>query len=169
MDVTTMDWVAVGFPALTALGGLRRGLIGTALLLAGFGVGSVVGARVAPHLLGGGGRSSYTSLVALGGALAGAVVLQAVATLAAHLVRGGLRLLPPLRLLDSLGGLLAGAALGFAFVWVVAAAVVQIPGHTKLRREVRHSQVVQRLNQIAPPRDVLRLRAGFSRLTAHFG
>jgi uncharacterized membrane protein required for colicin V production len=167
-DVRTVDWVALAIPALTGLGGLRRGLVGTVLLLAGFSAGAVVGARVAPHLLGGR-DAGYASLAALAGAVVGAGVLQTVASLAARVVRGGLRLLPPLRLLDSLGGLAAGAALGLALVWVAAAVLVQVPGHSQIRREVRRSQVVQRLNELAPPRDVLRLRAGFDRVSGRVG
>jgi uncharacterized membrane protein required for colicin V production len=167
--VTTIDWIALGFAALTGLAGLRRGLIGTALSLAGLVAGGVVGARVAPQLLASGSHSRYSSLIALGGAVAGASLLQGFASLAGGFLRGGLRLLPPLRLADSLGGLVAGAAWGLALVWLVAAVAVQLPGHAKLRREVRQSRVVEHLNRIAPPREVLRFRASFTRLRALSG
>jgi hypothetical protein len=157
--VTTLDWIALGFAAFTALVGLRRGLVGTALSLAGLVAGSVVGARVAPHFLHGGAASPYTSLVTLGGAVAGAVLGQAVAGLVAGFVRGGLRLVPPLRTLDSLGGLAAGAAWGLALVWVAGAVALQLPKHSEVRADVRKSQVLQRLDQLAPPRDILKLQA----------
>src|SRR5262249_40610453 len=64
--------------------------------------------------------------------------------------------IPPLRLLDSLGGLVAGAALGLALVWVLGAVALDLPGQSSLQREVRQSKVLQRLNRIAPPRKVLR-------------
>jgi S1-C subfamily serine protease len=59
-------------------------------------------------------------------------------------------------MLDSLGGLAAGAALGLAIVWVAGAVLLQLPGQTKLRAEVQQSVILQRLNTIAPPRTVLR-------------
>jgi non-heme chloroperoxidase len=59
-------------------------------------------------------------------------------------------------MLDSLGGLAAGAALGLAIVWVAGAVLLQLPGQTKLRIEIQRSLILQRLNTIAPPRTVLR-------------
>ena len=156
--MTTLDWIVVGFAALTALAGLRRGLIRTVLSLAGLAAGAVVGARVAPHLLHHA-ASHYAALVGLGGALTGAVLLQAVASIIGGFLRGGLRFAPPLRLLDSLGGLVAGAAWGLALAWVAGAVAVQIPGHHRWALDVRGSQVLRRLDKIAPPRDVLRLHA----------
>jgi S1-C subfamily serine protease len=70
--------------------------------------------------------------------------------------RGSLSVLPPLRALDSVGGLVVGAAFGFVVVWVAGAALLQLPGQTKLRLEVQRSRVLQRLNEIAPPSTVLR-------------
>src|SRR4029077_4994926 len=58
--------------------------------------------------------------------------------------------------LDSMGGLIVGAALGLGLVWVAGAVLLQLPGQTSLRAEVQHSPVLQQLNEIAPPRTVLR-------------
>jgi len=157
--VSRLDWIALGFAAFTALLGLRRGLLGTVLSFAGLVLGALAGARLGPQALARGAASPWAPLVALGGAGLGAVAFQAIASLAGGFLRGGLRLLPPLRVVDSLGGLLAGAAWGLALVWVTAAVALQLPKHSQLRRDVRHSEVVQRLNRIAPPRDVLRLKA----------
>ncbi|HKU59207.1 MAG TPA: CvpA family protein [Gaiellaceae bacterium] len=154
--MTRADWIAVAIIALSALGGLRRGLIGTVLSLAGLVAGAVLGARVAPHLLHGGAHSAYTPVVALIGALVGAGLLSAAFGVAASFARGGLHLLPPLRALDSLGGLVAGAAIGVALVWVVGAALLDIPGQSSLRHDVQRSVILRRLNRIAPPSSVLR-------------
>ncbi len=154
--MTRVDWIALAIAALAALSGLRRGLIATALSFAGLAAGAVVGARAAPHFLSGGSLSPYTPLAGFVGALVGAFVLQAVAGIAGSFARGGLAVIPPLRMLDSLGGLLAGAALGFGLVWVAGAVLLQLPGQTSLRSEVQSSVVLQRLNEIAPPRTVLR-------------
>jgi len=157
--MTTIDWVIVGFAAFTGLVGLRRGLVATVLSFAGLAAGAVIGARVAPHVLAHTAASHYSALVGLGGAVVGALLLQAVTGLAGSLFRTGLRLAPPLRMLDSLGGLVAGAAWGLALAWVVGAVLTQVPGHPSWKRDARRSKVLHRLDQIAPPRDVLRLRA----------
>src|SRR5919202_4949875 len=91
-----------------ALYGLRKGLIAGALSAVGVIGGALVGARLAPHLLSGGSRSPYTPVAALGGAIVLAILLEAVGSLAGSTLRSGLRL-PPLRALDSAGGLLLGA------------------------------------------------------------
>ena len=122
--MTRVDWIALGIAAVSALGGLRRGLIATVLSFAGLAAGAVIGARLAPQFLHGGSGSPYTPLAGLVGALVGAAVIQAVAAIAGSTLRRALFVLPPLRLLDSLGGLVAGAALGLAFVWVAAAVVL---------------------------------------------
>ena len=154
--MTRVDWIALAIAALSALSGLKRGLVATALSLAGLAAGAVLGARLAPHLLHDGASSPYTPVVALGGATAGAIILQSVTAVAGSAARGALVVVPPLRMLDSLGGLAAGAALGLAMVWVAGAVLLQLPGQTKLRAEVQHSRILQRLNTIAPPRSVLR-------------
>lgn len=142
--------------ALSALSGLKRGLVATALSLAGLAAGAVLGARIAPHLLHDGASSPYTPVVALGGAVVGAVILQSLTAVAGSAARGALVVVPPLRMLDSLGGLAAGAAVGLVMVWVAGAVLLQLPGQTRLRAEVQQSRILQRLNTIAPPRTVLR-------------
>jgi S1-C subfamily serine protease len=154
--MSRVDWIVVALAVVGALAGLRRGLVGTALSFGGLVAGAVVGARVAPHLLHGGAGSPYTPLAGLVGALVGAALLQTVAGIAGSFARGGLSAIPPLRLLDSAGGLVAGAAFGLAFAWVAGAVLLQLPGQMKLRRDVQDSSILRRLNEIAPPRTVLR-------------
>lgn len=154
--MTRVDWAAVAIIAFFALTGLRRGLIATVLSLAGLTAGAIAGARLAPHFLHNGASSPYTPLAGLAGAVIGASVLQMVASIAGTSLRRALFVLPPLRMLDSAGGLLAGAAFGGVLVWVAAAMVLQLPGTSSLRDQVRSSRIVQRLDAIAPPRTVLK-------------
>jgi S1-C subfamily serine protease len=156
--LTVVDWVALAVIALTAIGGWRRGLIASGLSLVGLVAGAYVGSRVGRRLLEGGAHSQWAAFASLIGALAGAMLLQAVASLTGSIVRGGLRL-TPFRLLDSLGGLFFGAATGVAFVWVGSAAALLMPGQTQLRHEVQRSAFVRRLDEAAPPRQVLGLLA----------
>jgi uncharacterized membrane protein required for colicin V production len=154
--VTRVDWIAIAVAGMAALAGLRRGLIATALSLAGLALGAVVGARLAPHFLHGGSSSPYTPLAGLAGAAIGATLFQTVASIAGSFARGSLIAIPPLKMLDAAGGLVAGAALGLAVVWVGGAVLLQLPGQTSLRRDVQRSLILQRLNRIAPPSSVLR-------------
>ena len=139
-----VDWIALVVVALAALSGLRRGLVATALTLAGLIAGAVLGARLGPHFLHGGAGSRYTPLAALAGAAIGATLLQTLASLGGSLARGGLSVLPPLRMLDSLGGLVAGALFGLALVWVAGAVVLQVPVQNAWRGEVQRSTIVRR-------------------------
>jgi S1-C subfamily serine protease len=61
----------------------------------------------------------------------------------------------PLRALDSLGGLVLGAATGLAIVWVLGAAALLLPGQRELRRNAQDSEILRRLNEIVPPATLL--------------
>ena len=154
--MTRVDWIVLAIAGVCALSGLKRGLVVTAFSLAGLAVGAVLGARLAPHVLHGGAGSPYTPLIALGGAVVGAILLQSLASVAGSFARSGLAVVPPFRALDSIGGLAAGAVVGLVIVWVAGAVLLQFPGQPKLRAEVQQSMILQRLNTIAPPRTVLR-------------
>jgi S1-C subfamily serine protease len=158
VSLTVVDWVALGLIGITAAAGFRRGLIASALSLAGLVAGAYVGSRVAPHLLNGGAGSPWTPVAGLGGAVGGALLLQAIAGTAGSFVRGGLRL-TPFRLLDSLGGLVLGAGMGVAFVWVVGATALLIPGQPRLRSAIQKSSIVRRLDESVPPSRLLHLLA----------
>jgi uncharacterized membrane protein required for colicin V production len=156
-EVTTLDWILVGFVVLTALGGFGTGLVTTLFSLAGLVAGAVVGSSLAPRFLSGGAESTYSGLVAIGGALVGAALLCVLARFVGSFVRGGLRLLPPLRIADSLGGAVLGAVFGFTLVWVGGAVAIQLTDHKQVRKEVRHSHVIRQLNEIASPNDLLNI------------
>jgi S1-C subfamily serine protease len=156
VSLTTLDWIALALVGFTAFSGLRRGLVGSALSLAGLVAGAYVGSRVAPHLLHGGAGSPWTPIAGLVGAVAGALLLQTVAGIAASFIRGGLKL-TPFRLVDSVGGLVVGAATGVALVWVLGASALLVPGQSRLRREVQRSEIVRRLDEQVPPSRLLGL------------
>jgi len=155
---TTVDWVALGIVALAAFAGWRRGLVATALSLAGLVAGAYVGARVAPHLLRGGAGSPWAAFAGLIGAVVGALLGQWVASLAGSFARGGLRL-TPFRFLDSAGGLLLGGVAGLALVWVIGATALLVPGEPRIRQEAQGSEVIRHLNAAVPPRQLLHLLA----------
>ena len=152
--MTSIDWIALGVIALAALAGLKRGLIGGLLGLAGIAVGAYFGAKLAPEFLSGR-ESPYTPLVALGGAVVFVILLQSVASMAGGAIRTSLFALPPLRWLDSLGGLVLGAAAGAAIVWVLGAVALHLPGQRELREEVQRSRILGEINERVPPSRLL--------------
>ena len=166
--MTAVDWIALAFVGLVALAGLRRGLIASALSLAGIVVGAIVGARVAPHLLPDGSRSPYTPLAGLAGAAVLALLLEALGSFVGAVLRRGLRL-GPLRAVDSAGGLALGAATGLAVVWIIGTAALQLPGRTQLRDDALNSEVLRALTTVVPPRRVLRALARIDPLPAIAG
>ena len=154
--MTYADWLILGFAVLTALSGLRRGLLASALGLAGFVLGAFVGARLAPQFLHGGAASPYTPLAGLAGAVLLAALFQGVGSWMGSLARGSMIVIPPLRAVDSAGGALIGAATGLGLAWVFGAVALQVPGQTGLRTQAQQSEVLRFLNELVPPREALR-------------
>jgi S1-C subfamily serine protease len=156
--VTKVDWLALAFVTLTALLGLKKGLIASALSLAGIVIGAIIGARLAPQLLTGGSNSPYTPLAGLAGAAFGAVLFETGGAFLGGMARGALPL-PPLRALDSIGGFLLGAAAGLALVWVVGATALLIPGQKDLRQAAQKSLLLQQLYSAVPPSSLMKILA----------
>ncbi len=148
--MTLVDWIAIGVIALAALHGMRRGLVGGAFSLAGLAAGALLGARLAPQFLNDS-SSAYVPVVALVGAIGVAVLLQGLASVAGGIVRNTRFVLPPLKLADTVLGVVLGAAIGVALVWVLGAVALNLPGQTELRREVQASQILRTLNREFPP------------------
>jgi uncharacterized membrane protein required for colicin V production len=156
--VTKVDLIAVGFVALTAFIGWRKGLVASALSLAGIVLGAWLGSRIAPELLQGGTHSPYTPLAALAGAAVGAILFETLGTLAGSALRVRLRQ-PRLRSIDASGGIVLGAVAGLAVVWVLGAVALVLPGQTDLRRGAQSSALLQRLNRVVSPTDLLHVLA----------
>jgi S1-C subfamily serine protease len=152
--VTVVDWVALGLVLLAALGGAVQGLVWSGLSLAGLLAGAFLGGRLAPVILTNGPRSPYSPVVALAAAIALAVAFEVLGSTLGARIRGRQRA-GGVRALDSAGGVFAGALIGLAVVWVLGAMALQLPGQADLRRAVQRSAVLQRLNEIVPPRSLL--------------
>lgn len=156
--MTKVDWLAIGFVVLTALLGLKKGLIASALSVTGIVAGAFVGARLAPQLLTGGSHSPYTPLAGLAGAAFGALLFETLGAFLGSMVHRALPL-PPLRVVDSVGGFALGAAAGLALVWVVGASALLVPGQQNLRHAAQKSLVLQELYDAVPPSSVLKILA----------
>src|SRR5215211_320443 len=132
-------------------------MIASALSLAGVVVGAFVGARLAPHLLNGGSESPWTPPAGLAGAAFGAFLFESMGAIAGRTVRAALP--PPLRALDSAGGLVLGAGAGLALVWIVGAGALLVPGQNELRRAAQRSTILTALYERVPPAEFMKLLA----------
>src|SRR5256885_6146793 len=108
--MTKVDLIALGFVALTAFIGWKKGLVASALSVAGIVFGAWLGSRVAPALLQGGRTSPYTPLAALAGGAGGAVLFETPRAPAGAFLRGRGR---PARLTGG-GGSGGGAPAGLS-------------------------------------------------------
>jgi uncharacterized membrane protein required for colicin V production len=152
--MTKVDLIALGFVALTAFIGWKKGLLASALSVAGIVLGAWLGSRLAPSLLQGGRSSPYTPLAALAGAAVGAILLETLGTLAGTSLRSRIRQ-PRLSTIDSAGGLALGAFAGLAIVWVLGAVALLLPGQADLRHGAQQSALLRRLNEVVSPEKVL--------------
>lgn len=152
--MTKVDLIALGFVAVTAFIGWKKGLLASALSVAGIVLGAWLGSRLAPALLEGGTSSPYTPLAALAGAAVGAILLETLGTLAGTSLRSRIRK-PRLSTFDSFGGLGLGAVAGLAIVWVLGAVALLLPGQADLRHGAQQSALLRRLNEVVSPEKVL--------------
>ncbi|MDH4178690.1 MAG: MarP family serine protease [Thermoleophilia bacterium] len=147
--MTLLDVGVLALIALLALGGFRRGLVTGVLSLTGLIGGALLGARVAPSIVG---ESStrWAALVSLVGALLVAGLGQAAGVFAGRSLRLALGI-GPLRALDNVGGLVLGAITGLAAAWAIGATLLYLPGDTGLRRQAQDSAILSTLHGELPP------------------
>lgn len=152
--MTAVDWLALVLVLFAAVGGVVQGFVWSGLSLVGMVAGAIVGARLASYFFESGASSGYSPLLALIGAIALAGLFEVVGSSVGRILRGRQRTATA-RNLDSAGGLVTGALVGLAIVWVLGAMALQLPGQADLRRAVQRSEILQRLNTIVPPRTLL--------------
>ena len=132
--------------------GYGRGLIASALPLAGFVGGAALGARLGPELLAGGAESRYAPLVAVvTGILVGVFLAVALDGIAAALrPRSDTG---ALHLLDRWGGAGLLTALALLLVWAFGAVALHTTGEggREVREAVQRSAILAALNDVMPP------------------
>jgi S1-C subfamily serine protease len=151
--VNSADWIAVAVIGFTAFVGVRRGFVVGALSLIGLVGGAVFGAEAAPKLVGD--LSGYIPLVALFAAALGGMIGQMAGLFVGTTARQAFSVVPPLRVIDSAGGVMLGALTGLALVWAVGAVFLYVPGQSELRRLAQESAVVSALTEAVPPERVM--------------
>jgi len=151
--VSTADWVVIVVVALAGLYGVATGFLRGAFSLVGFAVGAYLGARLAPLILSDG--SPYVPVVALGGAVLLGMLMRGLASLIAGVLRTSIGVIPGMRLLDRVAGLVLGLAAGVFLCWAIGAVLLYLPGETDLRRSVQRSAILSEINDVVPPERLL--------------
>ena len=151
--MSTADWVVIAVVAIAGFYGISTGFLRGAFSLAGFAVGAYVGARLAPVILTEG--SQYVPVIALAGAVLLGTLLRGLASLLAGGLRTSLGMIPGLRLLDRLAGLVLGLVAGVFLCWAIGAVLLYVPGETELRRSVQRSTILSEINDVFPPERLL--------------
>ena len=140
-----VDVIAIGVLLAAAVLGFRQGLNAAAFGLIGFGVGAILGSRLAPLVLDGGYEDTFAPAFALPAALLVGGVLGATFERLGFGLRRHIRLRGKV---NAVGGALLAACLGLVGVWILAALAAR---NSELRPDVRDSTIVERLNAVLPP------------------
>ena len=151
--MTVVDIVIVVFVLALAAVGYERGLIRSALPLAGFLIGAAIGGRLGPTLLAGGSESAYAPLITvMTGLLVGAVLALALEGIGSMLHERA-RMGSIAGLIDGLGGAVLLGALALLVTWGVGAVALHTPGAetVRLREAVQRSAILGALNDLLPP------------------
>jgi S1-C subfamily serine protease len=151
--MTVIDVLIAVFGIALAAIGFERGLIRSALPLAGFIAGAAIGGRLGPALLAEGSESPYAPLITVACAvLAGALLAIALEGIASVL-HDRARLGQKAGLLDGLGGAFLLGALALLVAWAFGAVALHAPGSgsVNLRSAVQRSAILGALNDALPP------------------
>jgi Trypsin-like peptidase domain/Colicin V production protein len=151
--VSTADWVVIAVVAIAGLYGISTGFLRGAFSLAGFAVGAYLGARLAPQILSDG--SPYVPVIALAGAVLLGTLMRGLAGLLAGALRTSIGVIPGMRFLDRLAGLVLGLVAGVFLCWAIGAVLLYVPGETDLRRSVQRSAILSEINDVFPPERLL--------------
>lgn len=138
--------------ALAAIG-YGRGLIASALPLAGFVAGAFAGARLGQALLAGGAESEYAPLIGVLGGVFGGIFVAVALDGVARVVRARLHRGRVLAGLDGIGGAALFALLGLLVAWALGAVAINAPGpETRdVRQAAQRSTILGKLNDVMPP------------------
>ena len=148
-----VDVAIVVFALALALVGWHRGLLASALPLAGFLGGAALGARLGPALLEGGSQSRYAPLLSVAaGVLIGAFAAVALEGVAGA-IRARLERARTVRLLDGAGGAMLLTALALLVAWGFGAVALHTTtaGAREVREAVQRSTILAALNETLPP------------------
>ncbi len=149
-----IDLIIAAFAVAFAAIGYERGLLASALPLAGFVLGAVIGGRLGPALLTEGGESPYAPLVTVVCGLLVGTVLAVLMDGVADAIR--VRFLPSrgaIAQIDGFAGAVLLGGLGLLLAWAFGAAALNVPGPGErgLRDALQRSRILGALNDALPP------------------
>jgi S1-C subfamily serine protease len=151
--LTALDVGIVVFMLGMAALGWELGLVRSALPLAGFVAGAVIGGRIGPAILAGGTNSAYAPVASLVGGLVGGGLLAGALDAVGFGLRRRLGQGRGVMVLDGLGGAVLLGVLALLVAWAVGAVVREAtaPGNRALRSAIEDSAVISELDRILPP------------------
>lgn len=151
--MTAIDIGIVVFAVAMAGLGWELGLVRSALPLAGFIAGAVIGGRVGPALLADGANSPYAPAASLLGGLIGGGLLAALLDPVGFDLRMRLGRRRAAAAFDHVAGAALLGTLALLLVWAFGAVVRQAaaPGDRELRSVIADSDVISALDGALPP------------------
>jgi Trypsin-like peptidase domain len=151
--VNGLDAAIVVFAVAMAAVGWERGLVRSALALAGFITGAAIGGRVGPDLLSGGVNSAYAPVAALVGGLLGGTVLASVLDAVGIDLRGRFKRTGALVATDGIGGAALLGVLALLVAWAFGAAIkyAAAPGGREARDAINGSRILSAIDDLLPP------------------
>ncbi len=151
--MSVLDVLIVVFALAMAALGWELGLVRSALPLAGFLAGAIVGGRLGPELLSGGANSPYAPVAGLLGGLIGGGVLAALLDAVGVGIRGRLGGGRWVRTVDGAGGAALLGLLALLLAWAFGAVVREAaaPGERAIRQAIDDSKVLGALDDALPP------------------
>jgi len=161
--VSPFDLLLVAWVIVFGLSGFFRGLAAQVVSLVGVGVGILLGAWLAPHVLSDGVNAAWVPLASLVGAAVGAFAAGLVTGRVAARAHATLAANPVSNAVDRAGGAAAGAVVGLALAWALAVLFLHQPG-LGLRQAVQRSAILPALVRAVPPEPLLRTLERFDPL-----
>src|SRR5436190_4400476 len=151
--MSILDVLIVVFALAMAALGWELGLVRSALPLAGFLAGAIIGGRLGPELLSGGANSPYAPVAGLLGGLIGGGLLAALLDAVGVGIRARLGGARWVRTVDGGGGAALLGVLALLLAWAFGAVVREAaaPGGRELRSAINDSSVIAALDRVLPP------------------
>jgi S1-C subfamily serine protease len=147
MNLNALDWILLILLVGAALSGWRQGLVSGVLSFAGFIGGALVGALIAPNVLGGV-EGLLGLALAVGIVILGAGLGNLLATFVGTWLREALPW-KPVRFVDSVGGAAFGLLSITLVVWMVGSAALGVP-LGPVSTQVRGSAVLGQIDTAIP-------------------
>ena len=147
--MNALDLILVVVIVSFAVAGVRQGFLVSVVSFLGFGLGGLLGLLVVPHLLGSQSPSRGRALLALGGVLVLATLVQTLAAWLASILRRRL-LWQPARRLDAAAGGLVGIVAVLGVIWLLGSVLLRADSSVPFASDARDSTVLSVVDDVMP-------------------